>query len=198
LAPNNKQKRSRLGLIIVLAAALVGVLLIGVGQNNDHASVWAQTSQTVTPTTPGDSLSQGVSTEYQPMTGKSEAAASLIKMLIALAVVIVCIYVGVFLLKKMMVKRRSGRSGSNLLEVIETAYLDPKKSLSMVRVADKSVLIGVTENQISILTELDSERTRAAVQQTTQNQTEDGFMTMLKSASDKFRGQGTKQTQPQG
>lgn len=198
MAPNSKRKRGRLGLIIVLAAALVGVLLIGAGQNSDHASVWAQSSQTVTPPTPGDSLNQGATIEYQPMTGKSEAAASLIKMLVALAVVIVCIYVGVFLLKKMMVKRRSGRSGSNLLEVIETAYLDPKKSLSLVRVADKSVLIGVTENQISVLTELDAERTRTAIQQNSQNQTEDGFMSMLKSASDKFRGPGTKQSQPQG
>jgi flagellar biogenesis protein FliO len=68
--------------------------------------------------------------------GKSEAAASLIKMLVALGVVVVCIYVGIFLLKKLVAKRHFGRSGNALLEVIETAYIDPKKSLSLVRVAD--------------------------------------------------------------
>jgi flagellar protein FliO/FliZ len=181
-----------------MAAALVGVLLIGVGRNGDHATVWAQSSQAVTPTTPTDSIGQGASPAYQPMTGKSEAAVSLIKMLVALAVVIVCIYVGVFLLKKLMVKHRNGRSGNSLLEVIETAHLDPKKSLSLVRVADKAVLIGVTENQISVLTELDAVRTQAMIQQTIQQQSDDGFMSMLKSATDKFRGQGTKQAQPQG
>jgi flagellar protein FliO/FliZ len=193
LAPNSNKKRGRLGLVIVLVAALVGVLLIGVGR-----TVWAQSTQTASPTTLTDSISQSTSTEYQPMAGKSEAATSLIKMLLALAVVVVCIYVAVFLLKKLMANRRGGRSGNSLLEVIETAHLDPKKSLSLVRIADKSVLLGVTENQISVLTELDPERTLAAIQQTSQQQSEDGFMTMLKSASDKFRGQGTKQTQPQG
>ena len=198
MAPNSNKKRGRLGLVIVLVAALVGVLLIGVGRNDDHATVWAQSAQMAAPTTTTDSISQATSTEYQPMAGKSEAATSLIKMLLALAVVVVCIYVAVFLLKKLMANRRGGRNGNSLLEVIETAHLDPKKSLSLVRIADKSVLLGVTENQISVLTELDPERTRAAMQQTSQQQNEDGFMTMLKSASDKFRGQGTKQTQPQG
>ena len=198
MAPNNKQKRSRLTIIIVLAAALAGVLLLSVGRNSDHAVVFAQTVQAPLQTAPTDTISTSATPAYEPMTGKSEAAASLIKMLVALAVVVVCIYVGIFLLKKLMAKRHTGRSGSSLLEVIETAYIDPKKSLSLVRVADKSVLIGVTDNQISVLTELDPQHTQTMIQQSLQQRPDDGFMSMLRSASDKIRGQGTKRDQPQG
>jgi flagellar biogenesis protein FliO len=100
-------------------------------------------------------------------------------------------------LKKLMAKRHTGRSGNSLLEVIETAYIDPKKSLSLVRVADKSVLIGITDNQISVLTELDQQHTQTVIQQSLQQRPEDGFMAMLRSASDKFRRQGTKRDQSQ-
>ncbi|PWB68686.1 flagellar biosynthetic protein FliO [candidate division GN15 bacterium] len=196
MAPNNKQKRNRWTMVVLLAAALAGVILIGTGRNSDHAVVFAQTNQAQT--APADSIAASATPVYEPMTGKSEAAASLIKMLVALAVVIVCIYVGIFLLKKLMAKRHTGHGGNSLLEVIETAYIDPKKSLSLVRVADKSVLIGVTDNQISMLTELDSQHTQTVIQQTSQQRSDDGFMSMLRSASDKFRGQGPKRDQSQG
>ncbi len=190
--------RSRVTVIVVLAAALAGVILLNVGRSGDQAAVFAQTNQAPTPAAPTDSLAASATPAYVPMTGKSEAAASLIKMLIALAVVVVCIYVGIFLLKKLMAKRHTGHSGNSLLEVIETAYIDPKKSLSLVRVADKSVLIGVTDNQISVLTELDQQHTESMVQQLSRQQSSDGFMSMLKSASDKLRGQGPRRDQSQG
>ena len=192
MAPNSAQKRNRFALIVVIAAAMVGTILVGVGRNGEHATVFAQQAS------PVDSLTPAVTPAYQPMTGKSEAAASLMKMLVALAVVIVCIYVGVFLLKKLVVKRQMGRGAGSLLQVIETAYIDPKKSLSLVRVADKSVLIGVTDNQISVLTELDPQHTQTVMQHSQQRLADDGFMSMLRSASDKFRGSGTKTDQSQG
>ncbi len=185
-------------MVVLLATALAGVILIGTGHNSDHAVVFAQTNQTQVQTAPTDSLAKSTTLVYEPMTGKSAAAASLIKMLVALAVVIVCIYVGIFLLKKLMARSHIGHGGNSLLEVIETAYIDPKKSLSLVRVADKSVLIGVTDNQISVLTELDPQHTMSAVQQSSQQKSEDGFMSMLRSASDKLRGQGSKRDQSQG
>jgi flagellar biosynthetic protein FliO len=180
---------------ILLGAMLVGLILITVGRNDEHKGVFAQTAATATPAISSDS-SHTTPVVYEPMTGKSAAAMSLIKMLAALAVVVVCIYVGIFLLKKLMNKRYTGSRGSSLLEIIETAYIDPKKSLSLVRVADKSVLIGVTENQISVLTELDPTLTQAVVEQSSKQQPNENFMTLLKSASGKLRGTGKSKGQP--
>lgn len=129
---------------------------------------------------------------YEPMVGAGAATVSILKMIMALAVVIVCIYAGIWLLKKVMVKNRTGNRSAYLLEVLETAYIDPKKSLSLVRVADRSVLIGVTDNQISMLTELDTELTRAAMEAATKGNQSDNFANMLKSATQKFTGFGKK------
>ncbi|MEE8423643.1 MAG: flagellar biosynthetic protein FliO, partial [Thermodesulfobacteriota bacterium] len=39
-------------------------------------------------------------------------------------------------------KKYAGNKTNNILEILETTHLGPKKSLSLVRVADKSVLVG--------------------------------------------------------
>lgn len=110
----------------------------------------------------------------------------------ALVVVIICIYGGIWVLKKMTTRRHSGGRKAYMLEVLETAYIDPKKSLSLVRVADRSVLIGVTDNQISVLTELDTELTKAAMEAASQGSQGESFSTMLKSAAQNFGGFGKK------
>lgn len=86
------------------------------------------------------------------------AMPSMIRMICALVVVICCIYGGIFLLKRSMGKKYAG-GGNSILEVLETTSVAPKKTISLVKVMDKSVLVGVTENGISMLTELDSEQT---------------------------------------
>lgn len=84
---------------------------------------------------------------------------SIVKMLSALIIVVMAVYAGVFLLKKFMHSKQQRVNGKILLEVIETTYVGPKKTVSLLRVADKSVLVGVTDQHISVLSELDADET---------------------------------------
>ncbi len=82
------------------------------------------------------------------------SAMAIVKMLGALALVIVCIYGGLHLVKKSMgrMQRQAGRS--KMIEVLETQYVGPKKAVSLVRVGNRAVLLGVTDGTINVLTEL--------------------------------------------
>ena len=60
-----------------------------------------------------------------------------------------------FLLKKMNLRRLENRATVNL-NVISKISLQPKNHLFIVKVADKLLVLGVSDNNINILTELDS------------------------------------------
>ena len=145
---------------IIFAAALTGLLLIG----NDGVAA----TKTVDGVTTSDAGSV-----FMPV----------IKMFSALVVVLVSIYVGVYLLRRTMGKKFSGNRAQNALQVIETTFVAPKKSISLVRVADKSVLIGVTDQGISMLTELDSEATAALLVDEVEAEEAVSFADLLKSTA---------------
>jgi flagellar biosynthetic protein FliO len=90
-------------------------------------------------------------------------AGSIVKMVAALALVVAAIYGGVYLLRKIMGPKYSRNGQSDILEVVETAHIGPRKSVSLVRVGGKSVLIGTTDSHIAVLTELDDAQTETAL-----------------------------------
>lgn len=104
----------------------------------------------------------------QALTGKNESVESQLggsllpsfgKVGLILALVIVGIYLTLTLLKRMMGRRVSSGAQGAALELVETCYLSPKKTLSYVRLGNKSALLAVTENSISSVMELDSDET---------------------------------------
>lgn len=120
---------------------------------------------------------------------------SLLKMASALIVVVFCIYGSVFLLKKGFGRKLSHNRRNSALELLETTYVGPKKSISLVRVGDKSVLVGVTDHQISVLTELDAEATKAVLACDVEEAQPAKFKDLLTTASQKIReftGKGNK------
>ncbi|MBK7140719.1 MAG: flagellar biosynthetic protein FliO [bacterium] len=187
MAQNNPSRRRAITTSIILALALIGMLVITSNRPGNSSPLLAQADGSTTTDTVATS-----SPAYKPMVDTAGATGSIVKMVLALVIVIICIYTGIWLLKKMTARRHGGSRKAFMLEVLETAYIDPKKSLSLVRVADKSVLIGVTDNQISVLTELDTELTKAAMEAANQGNQGDSFTTMLKSATQKLGGFGKK------
>lgn len=179
----NKQgpfsKRTLWGLLFVIGIGLVLVLT----QSGSRAEIpTADASGT-------DSLSQAA-----PEIGsRVTAMTSIGKMIVALMVVIACIYAGIYFLKRLMVKRRTAGKPDGLLEVIETTHLDARKSIALVRVADRAVLIGVTEQHISMLTELDHASAAGALEAAPATQP-DAFGAMLKSVAGKVKGLGGRPT----
>ena len=142
------QKRSMAIVGVILAVAIIGLFMLDTSPVTAEQA-FKDNSNAIDNATGAISVEENIIGTAMP---------SMIRMICALIVVICCIYGGIFLLKRSMGKKYAG-SGNNILEVLETTCVAPKKTISLVKVMDKSVLIGVTENGISILTELDAEQT---------------------------------------
>lgn len=160
---------------VVLAVALCGVVLIAT-QNSGVAA------QTAAQALDDQSAQPGEATPAKTDIGS--AYGSLVKMIIALVVVIACIYGGMFVLGRMMGKRGKGAISGKNLELIESTYVGPKKTVSLLRVGEKAVLVGVTDNGITMLTELDQTET-ASLLAAQEAPGEEPFGQFLKSAYDK-------------
>lgn len=101
----------------------------------------------------------------------------------ALLVVIVCIYVGIYLLKKTMGGKYGGTNKLNALEVLESTGVGPKQSVTLIRVGDKSVLVGITGDRMALLTELTAEDTAALMTLAPVDYEPDAFSRMLSTAA---------------
>ncbi|NOY88198.1 MAG: flagellar biosynthetic protein FliO [FCB group bacterium] len=174
-----QKRRSQLIIAAILIVALLGALII----NTDRVSAERNSFSSL--------QKQGDKTEL-PQQEKvpnffSSTMPSLLKLVSALIVVIICIYFGIFLLKKLMGKKYSGNSRRNFLEVLETTYIAPKKSVTLLRVADKAVLIGMSESHIAVLTELDDAQTKEILVTMKAEEEVTPFKNMLKSATQKWK-----------
>ena len=180
------KRRSQLTIVIIVLAALIGVLAI----NTDRAKAVKADDAVETTVVQAET---GATTDTDgPISFYTSTAPSLLKLISALVIVVVCIYVGVYLLKRLMGKKYSGNRRNNILEVLETTYIAPKKSVSLLRVADKAVLVGTSENQISVLTELDPDQTREVLAAIEPEAVTESFGNVFKSATDKLKEIGFK------
>ena len=171
------KKRSQLLTMVIIVVALIGVLIVN--SNHVTAEESLAANKAVTEQTQAEQEYGGFATDALP---------SLMKVGFALLVVVIAIYAGVYLLKRMMGKKYSGNKKQNLLEVLETTYIGPKKSISLIKVADKSVLVASTDSQISMLTEMDSEATKEILSQiSVEEEQTDQFATLFKSAFGKIK-----------
>ncbi len=169
---------------LVVVAAIVGMLLIPSdnGSADQMSSPAAITQNSHAPNEAAETFS-------------GNALPTLAKMVGALFLVIVCIYFGVYLLKKTVGAKYGCGNRLNALEVLETAGIGPKQSVTLVRVGEKSVLLGITGEHISMLTELNSEETKA-VFATVPDETEpDAFSRMLSNAAAQMRKLTVKKKQ---
>ncbi|MDF1544996.1 MAG: flagellar biosynthetic protein FliO [bacterium] len=164
MTTKNNRKRMLVTVGLIFVAAIAGLVMIG--NDNVEASGSGETVQA---------------------TGVASAFLPILKMLSALVVVVIAIYVGVWLLKRTMGRKFSGNQVYNSLEVLETTFVAPKKSVSLVRVADRSVLIGVTDQNISVLAELDSESTAQILAKECEQPETSSFADMLKSTVKKIQ-----------
>lgn len=90
---------------------------------------------------------------------------SIAKVIFVLLGVIVAIYLTLSFLKKVMGRRATSGGRGDVIEVIETCYLAPKQSISLVRIGDRGVLLGITEKGINSLIELPAEEISATQKQ---------------------------------
>lgn len=80
---------------------------------------------------------------------------SLIKMLSSLVLVLALILGITFGVKRFLRSRFSQWKTAPLVQVLSTAYLGPKKEVSIISVGEQYLVVGITPNHISLLTRLD-------------------------------------------
>lgn len=77
---------------------------------------------------------------------------SFLKMVSALAVTLGIMLIAIYLLKKAM--KRTGVINDGLMKILSTQYLGPKNSIMLIDVLGDILVIGVSSNQISLLTKI--------------------------------------------
>lgn len=179
---SKRQRRHIIGVGVILAAAFAGLLMINSGPVS---------ADRVTSIGPAHPTAQATPVTAAQEEFAGEAMPSLLRMVSALAIVIACIYGGLWLLKRTMGRGRTA-GGGRTLEVIETVAVAPKKTVSLIRVADKSVLVGVTDSTLSVLTELSPEETVKVLERRQDAEAGDSFQKAFQTATGKLREFGLK------
>jgi len=80
-----------------------------------------------------------------------------IRLALTLGLIVAVIVGTVWLLKRVMARRWPGRVRNQPIHVLDRIQLAPKRSLDVVAVGERVLLLGVTETTISFLTELTPE-----------------------------------------
>jgi flagellar biogenesis protein FliO len=95
----------------------------------------------------------------------SGAAASYGDLLITSLVVLMAVCIGAFVVVKVVGRfLATGRvRGAHLLDVVARMPLEPRRSLYVVEVAGKTLLVGTSEMGLSVLSELDAGEVRARI-----------------------------------
>lgn len=176
----NKLIRSpRLLLFAGLGALSLTIGLLFLGTDRQVEANQAQPSQP-------DVLAQTVPTDGAPTSFFSEslAAGSIVRTLLALLAVIACIYLGVWLLKRFS-GGTIGAAGQRVsIDVLQTRHFGPKRAISLIRVADRAVLIGMTDQQMTTLTELTAEETSQLMQGNAQEERSPTFAGLMSRAKE--------------
>ncbi|MEA3297449.1 MAG: flagellar biosynthetic protein FliO [candidate division Zixibacteria bacterium] len=176
---SSQKRRSLIVTALILAVALGGLLFVNTEKGGADGFNPKAMTHPVAESDNSSSLTEPVFAD--------SVLPSLFKMISALIVVVACIYIGLYLLKRMMGRQHTGEGRHGVLEVMETTCVAPKKTVSLIRVKDKSVLVGVTDNQITVLTELDVHQTASILESRSERMEKDTFGELLRAASNKIK-----------
>ncbi len=78
-----------------------------------------------------------------------------VKAIIPLLLIVGLLYGALFLIKKYGISFKGKKNGSVNINVLSSQMIMPKKYISVVKVEDKFLVLGVSENSITLLKELD-------------------------------------------
>ncbi len=82
---------------------------------------------------------------------------TVLKMLSALALVLGGLGVAIFITKRMLTNRTGG-NGDKLIRILASSYLGVKKSISLVRVPGALLVLGISGDNIRLLTKIEDRK----------------------------------------
>jgi len=92
------------------------------------------------------------------MNQSPDLIATAVKMFIVLGVLLGGLIVALYLVKK-VIGRRDGQSKGRLIRVLASTYIGVKKSISLVEIPGALLVLGITNDRISLLTKIDDAET---------------------------------------
>jgi flagellar biosynthetic protein FliO len=108
-----------------------------------------------------DAVTEAVVAAATPGIELPDTYGLLFRTFLSLVAVIALIWGAVQLMKRLS-PESTGGSGGGQIRVLERAYLAPKRAVYVVQIGDKALALGVTEQQVTNLAELDLEQTLSA------------------------------------
>jgi flagellar protein FliO/FliZ len=122
------------------------------------------------------------------MSGTGAVGASYGDLLVTSLVVLGGVCVAAFVVVRMVGRLLTGRrQGAQLLDVVARLPLEPRRSLYVVEVAGKTLLVGTSEMGLSVLSELDGAQVRGRLAE------RPSFGELVRAAWQRRRGWGTPQ-----
>ncbi|HOD35788.1 MAG TPA: flagellar biosynthetic protein FliO [Syntrophales bacterium] len=91
---------------------------------------------------------------------------SILKMMSALALVLGLMVVAMYVLKKFMNRTGGGIETDEFVKIVSTRYLGPKNSIVILDVLGRVIVVGISNQQISLLTEIDDRESLDRLQMT--------------------------------
>ncbi len=144
-----------------------------------------------------DSTAQASTLALPTDTGLTDTAGLVARTGLSLLAVIFLIWGAVQILKKLSPGGTSSASGSHI-RVLDRAQIAPKKSIFVVQVGGKAIAVGMTDQQMTLLTNLDLEDTLERYAETPTIPVSQRFSEVLKTMNLRL-GRGTEsvhQTEP--
>ena len=89
----------------------------------------------------------------QEFSSMPDFTSMILKGLFSLSLVVVLIFGFVLFLRKFVYKRNGMPLSGELIKVINTTFIAPKKSIHLVKIMDRVIVVGVTESQMQSLAE---------------------------------------------
>lgn len=167
---------------LIWLGGLLVLFCVPIIADNDISTDTVQTQQTA--------AQKPEPEEVQVPSITGEVLPSLSRIGIALAVIVAIIYLTVFLLRKISGNGLGRASRGKTVQVVEHTFLAPKKSVCLLKMADRAVLVGITEANISLLTECEWEELPEENRKITVKSSK-GFQNILTEAAGKLFKPGT-------
>ena len=121
-----------------------------------------------------DSVMAGASTDIQQPYSMDIVKVAL-RALLSLAGIVILIFITILVLKKIVFQQRLSPAFSNAVSVLGTVPIAPKKSIQLVKMVDRVLVIAVTESNVSLLTEIDDTHVLETLGPATQTKNSDGL-----------------------
>jgi flagellar biogenesis protein FliO len=126
--------------------------------------------------------------------------AVVVRMVISLAIILLLLAIAVYVFRRLTFKGRSMGHKSGIMDVLETMNIMPGKTLALVRVQDRVLLLGIYQDGMETLTQFESEKAVEIIKATDRGNTPNllaHFGENLSAFTEKLKGRREiKNSQP--